>query len=115
MDTAFLFTKNKYNIEYHGCSIHKDFTPDYTTLELLPYILKNINKKQKLLNNDYIAVHIRRTDHIQLAKDNNKYTTDTDFTNFIDSYPNKYLYIATDNLQTYKYYKHKYSDKVLLN
>lgn len=63
---------------------YKDITPDYTDLKLLPHIIKKINDKIILLGNDYTAVHIRRTDHINLAKSNNAYTEDKDFFNFLD-------------------------------
>ena len=43
-------------------------------------------KYNRSINNNYISVHIRRTDHISLAKKNNKYTTDQDFITFLDCF-----------------------------
>lgn len=68
----FLRKNNGKKIFYQGNCGYPGFKPDYNKLELLPYFQKIINKKKDLLENNYIAVHIRRTDHIKLAKKNIK-------------------------------------------
>lgn len=102
--------KNK-KIDYKGCSVKKDFTPKYDKLKLKPYLEKIILDKLNILNKNYISVHIRRTDHIQLAKKNNSFTSDEEFYEFIDKC-NKNIYIATDNKTTYDNFKKKYLQRI---
>ena len=59
------------------------------------------------MDKNYISAHIRRTDHINLAKKHNCYTDDDEFINFLDK-SNKNIYIATDNETTYNKFKQKY-------
>lgn len=126
-----LFLQNnrkKYKIFYNGCGIHKDFEfyiiPE---LKLLPDMIKEVNRRIDKLENNYIAVHIRRTDHIIDAKQNNLYTSDEDFYEFIDNNINENineniqtnnllnLYIATDNKDTYDIFKNKYNNKIKID
>jgi len=62
----------------------------------------------KKLNNKYIAVHIRRTDHSKLAKKNNSFTNDKQFMTFINNNKGLYLYLATDNRKTQNIFYKKY-------
>lgn len=113
---------NNYKIFYNGFSIHPDF-PFYITpeLKLLPNMLSEIKKRLDILENNYIAVHIRRTDHINDAKQNNLFTSDDEFYNFIDNTINNTcnttlnLYVATDNKNTYNIFKNKYKTKVKID
>ena len=77
---------------------------------------KLITDRQDIIGKNYISVHIRRTDHINSAKINNRYTSDEDFINFIDKnldfYLDKNIYIATDNITTYNYFEEKYKNRV---
>ena len=101
-------------VDYKGCGIHINFKPKYDKLKLKPYLKKIVFDKLDILNKNYIAVHIRRTDHISLAKKNNCYTDDGEFINFIDkSY--KDIYIATDNEITYNKFKTKYTDRIIFD
>jgi len=68
-----------------------------------------------ILENNYISVHIRRTDHISLANLKNTYSNDNHFINFIDKFTDKNIYIATDNKNTYDLFKTKYSKLVKLD
>ena len=82
-------------------------------MKLKPYIEKIIFDKLKILNKNYISVHIRRTDHIGVAKSNNRYTNDDEFINFLDKSDNrKNIYIATDNEITYNKFKKKYPKRI---
>jgi len=54
-------------INYKGCS-RVGPTTDFTIIKPLPHIMEKINEKRKLLENNYIAIHVRRTDHIAAAK-----------------------------------------------
>ena len=104
---------NNYEINYIGYSRHKDYLPNYDKLKLKLEIKLIISERINLLNNNYIAVHIRRTDHIDYARKINKYTNDDVFINFINENLNdKNLYIATDNKETYDNFKNKYNNKV---
>ena len=99
-------------IHYTGCSTHPDFQPNYSSLTLLPHMKELIKNRMAILENNYISVHIRRTDHIELAKNANAYTNDIDFINFIDKFNHKNIYIATDNETTYAIFKHKYTSLI---
>jgi hypothetical protein len=107
-------TQNIYNIDYTGCVIDKNFEPEYDKLQILPFLLEKITKLQHTLNNDYISIHIRRTDHIFLAKKRNKFMQLNEFYKFIELFPNKSIYVATDNLETYKTIQNKFPKRVIL-
>lgn len=99
-------------IDYKGYFIINEYIPDYKELKLLPFIYEKIQNKINILDNNYIAVHIRRTDHIELAKKNYCYTSDEQFFNFINKNNNQNLYIATDNQETYNIFYNKYKNMV---
>ena len=106
---------NRNNIMYKGCSVHQQFQPNYTELKIKPYLQNIIQQKINVLNTHYISVHIRRTDHIALAKKNNRYTNDEAFVEFIEKAGmHKLIYIATDNKATYDAFKKKYADRIKL-
>ena len=109
---TFINYNDKYHVDYTGCEIHKDFPPNYSALQLKDSIASLIKKKKEILG-PYIAVHIRRTDHIASAKKNNCFTTDEDFFMYIDKMKeNKSIYIATDNIQTFTLFKTKYKNSI---
>ena len=99
-------------IHYKGCS-SRNANVNYDKLKLKPYLEKIVFDKVNILNNNYISVHIRRTDHIKDAK---KYTDDEmnrKFMDFLDkSENNKNIYIATDNEITYNQFKSKYQERI---
>lgn len=103
-------------ILYNGCAVHPDFkfyiVPE---LKLLPVIFDEVKNKIDILENNYIGLHIRRTDHIADAKTNNLYTTDEDFFNYIDNNSTKNLYIATDNKNTFNIFKIKYKNIIKID
>ena len=76
------------------------------SLKLL--IPKNISElKEKIKEwEEYSAIHIRRTDHIQLAKKNNKFVDLQYFENFIKN--KQKCFLATDCEKTQKYLIKKY-------
>ena len=77
-------------------------------LENLPFkpvdrILNNIIKIIKMLNNKYIAVHIRRTDlsnHLKHINKSHLETKDEEYIDFLNQYSNYDIFIATDNIDT---------------
>ena len=81
----------------------------YDKLKPKKEIQNQINQIRKKLNNDYIAVHIRRTDH---KAPKHRYTSDEDFINFIEKYKDKNLYIATDNCKTQKKFYNNYKNNI---
>jgi hypothetical protein len=97
--------------DYVGCYNKSGIKFNYKQLKPLPRISELVNDKIELLNKNYIAVHIRRTDHINNVKE--KMTQDVEFFSFIEKYHhNPNLYIATDNIDTYTEYKTKYNNLV---
>ena len=99
-------------INYKGCS-RIGPTTDFTIIKPLPHIMDKINENRKLLENNYIAIHVRRTDHIAAATKRGVFTTDEDFFKFIDENINdSCLYVATDNVDTYTMFQEKYKDKI---
>lgn len=102
-------------INYHSCYSHLDFISDFSLLKLKPELEAKVNDIITNLENNYIAVHIRRTDCIKLAKKKGLYTSDNEFIKFIENSNAKYVYIATDNLKTYKKFKQLFPNKVKLN
>jgi hypothetical protein len=104
-----------YKIDYGGGQQHKDFPPNYDKLELLDNVVSILNDKRKMLGS-YIAVHVRRTDHVKLAIEFNNFTQDEDFFKFIDErIKSRNLYIATDNEDTYNIFKDKYTNSIKLD
>lgn len=101
-------------IMYKGCQWHPQYNPYqqfiYKSLRLNKKLKQEIDNRIHKLENNYVAVHIRRTDHIQLAKQRNVYTCDDEFEYFINDYKN--VYIATDNVITYTKFSKKYKDRI---
>lgn len=111
------FKIDNYKIDYIGCEMHPLYKSShiniYEELILLP---KYINKVKHIINkldNNYIAVHIRRTDHIDLANKYSSVTLDEEFNEFIIlNNNNMNLYIATDNEVTQKLFYNKYKNRI---
>lgn len=77
-------------------------------------ILNNIKNISGIKKSKYIAIHVRRTDAIQGAKQNGVYTSDQDFFDFIDSHDSRYkIYLATDNTDTQVKFKERYSNRIV--
>ena len=72
----------------------------------------NKMQKNKKVQNKYYSIHIRRTDHIDLAKSRNKFTTDKEFHTFINKNKNKNFYIATDDPKTYNAFKNRHKKNI---
>ena len=112
------FKKNnndKHKINYYGYyPINNNI--NYSMLEPIPELKNIILNKMNILNNKYNAIHVRRTDHVDLAKKKNKYTSDEMFFEYIDNIKDKNcIYIATDNEKTYNEFKDKYKDNIKFN
>ena len=103
-NTVFLRDNSaNHKLDYGGCGPHSDYNPDhvdiYEDLKLLPEFKAEINTDVEKLGS-FAAVHIRRTDHSNMAKSNNAYTDDQQFISFIMSHGSLNLYVATDNRET---------------
>jgi hypothetical protein len=106
-------TNNDKKLKVNYCSCSRVGPVDFSIIKPLPHMIDKINEKRNLLNNDYIAIHARRTDHIAAAKKRGVFTTDEDFFKYIDENINdSCLYVATDNIDTYTMFQEKYKDKV---
>jgi hypothetical protein len=86
----------------------------YSLLKPIDSIKKEIDDIKNLLNNKYIACHIRRTDILK----NNWFTDfmvkDDEYINFINSYPDDYkIYIATDCKNTQQKFINLYGDRMV--
>ena len=101
-------------VYYHGHNSHPQYLHHIIPeLKPLPHIVDEINIKFVLLGGRYDAIHVRRTDHEIVAKSNGKFTEDEEFFHFIEASNRKYIYIATDNKETYDLFKSKYPNRIL--
>lgn len=106
------YQKYRNDIYYEGFNSSPLFAPNYIQLKLKPYMLDLLNKKLSKLN-DYVAVHVRRTDFHNISS-NGTYIYDESFMRFINNYiSSKHLHIATDNKETYNKFKKLYSNKIV--
>ena len=108
---------NHLNVDYKGNEWHKDYCPYdmyvYEDLKLNDGIQRKVNLVKEKLG-DYISVHIRRSDHSQLAKKHNKYTDDNVFIDFIKSNKDN-VYLATDCKKTQKKFKELFPERIFIN
>ena len=102
------------SIDYNGFSVHPNFNiPSmYTLLSPNTNILEQVKNNITSLENRYIAVHIRRTDHVTMAKSEKQFTSDDEFIQFLDTYPDYNIYLATDNRQTQDIFHNKYKHRI---
>jgi glycosyltransferase involved in cell wall biosynthesis len=91
-------------IELWGTKFIQDIEKEYYS-RLIPLFLisKTVNDYVSSLGN-YVAMHIRRTDHVEYAKSVNCYTTDEEFDSFVKAHLDKNIFLATDNCDTQKKY-----------
>jgi len=104
--------KNIKKVDYKGFSICPGLIPNYVNLIPNKKILQKIKNNVKLLEDNYDAIHVRRTDHVKLAKDFNSFTPDEEFIDFVNNSKSKYLYIATDNRKTQNNFLKRYKNKI---
>ena len=101
-------------IDYKGCYKHPVYDPDYSLLKPNIEIQSVVTDRLNKLGN-FCSVHIRRTDHIELAKRANKWTQDSLFIDFINYHHHLPIYISTDNPQTWQEFKNLYCDRVVFD
>lgn len=108
---------NKCNL-IPGSKFIKDIENQYySKLKPKPYIIDEVNRffrknsgkkaKDSKIYYNFCAIHIRRTDHTDLAKKNNLYTSYEEFINFIENCKkdNKLIFLATDDIEVQKKFK----------
>lgn len=104
-------------IDYSGFIWHPDFNPNkkfiYEDLTLKSNLRNRVTEKLKVLG-EFIAIQVRRTDSIELAIRDNRFTTDEEFCAFINNNPSYNLFITADNKNSFDYFKNLYTDKVKL-
>ena len=89
----------------------------YSGLDVLPHIKEKMTQETDRLGDNYIAIHVRRTD-IDAVYRKLKVPYDTSYDtycSFIENNPSKNLYIATDNEKTYKFFYDKYKNSRIVN
>jgi len=75
--------------------------------------METIESTKNRIGEDYIACHIRRTDIITIQKKYNVTPpTDEEFEDFIESYPDRKFYLATDSRQTQNKFIEKFGDRI---
>ncbi len=104
-------------VHYRGYEKHGRFPPDYADLKPLPHVQERIHQLLARMNGRFIAVHMRRTDHVALAQRHDQYTPDSDFHAFIDANlrEDEFLYLATDNAETQRTMIGRYGDRVVVH
>lgn len=88
----------------------------YNDLQLTDRMIKLVNDTKAQLPTEYIALHVRRTDHLTYAPERYRYTSDDEFFEFIDDHDeNLKIYLATDNSDTQNMFKKKYGDRIVVH
>ena len=98
-------------VDYQSSSSYPNYSVNLENLKLRPHLQKIVDNNIKLLDNNFIATHIRRTDHDPYIN-NKKHTTDLDFIKFINDNPKFNIYIATDNRATQDKFIKLYEDRI---
>jgi hypothetical protein len=101
-------------VDYRGGDVHPSYDGQtdciYAQLVLQPWLAQKLAHKRSQMGT-YIAAHIRRTDHVSLAKQVNMYTTDEEFRKFFDA-SKETIYLATDNAQTFATFQQTYGQRI---
>lgn len=120
---TFLRQNNGLKVNKKTCGAHSKFNPNdvdnkdlniFRYLEPLPKIKSKVIGLLKKYNKNYIATHIRRTDHKGVIdrRDNGIGTTNNVFRQFINLHKNKNLYIATDCKNTQNMFYNMYKNRI---
>ena len=111
------FTTDEKNVDFLGWKPYKSFLPSemfvYHDLKVLKVIEDKIENMRSEMNDDYVSVHVRRTDK---ADNNglNSLTSDKDFFRFIDGFQKeKKIFLATDNAKSQRIFRNRYGDRLV--
>ena len=103
-------TATKLNLFPHSQEIKNK---NHLIFKPLDGIMEKIEETKKRINGEYIACHIRRTDIITIQEKYNKDPpTDEMFMDFIEKYPDKKIYLATDERDTQKKFAEVFGDRI---
>jgi hypothetical protein len=103
-------TATKLNLFPHS---HKIKNKNHLIFKPVDDIMEEIESEQKGIGEDYISCHIRRTDIITIQKKYNKEPpSDEMFIDFIERYPDKKIYLATDERDTQKKFIDIFGDRI---
>tara|TARA_B110000881_G_scaffold63760_1_gene55204 strand:- start:461 stop:1927 length:1467 start_codon:yes stop_codon:yes gene_type:complete len=95
-------------------SFRKEIMESYSKIEPTMKIKNRITTL--ISDRPYIAIHVRRTDHVSLAKSKNKFTSNEEFFDFIDKQKKSLrIYLATDNKNTQTIFKKRYRKRLFWN
>lgn len=95
---------------YHNCGTCVGYRPDYTWLKLNAYTQAIVDDCARSLR-PYVAMHVRRTDHVRLAQSRGRYTTDEMFFNYVAAHAPLVVFVATDNCDTQNMLLDKYGQE----
>ena len=105
------------NIDISSSSIVKNQINKNFLIDLPFYlnheIVKKIKKMLYILENNYISIHIRKTDlEYYMIKNRNKRILYDDFIKFIKENKGKKVYLATDNIETQNKFKQMFKRRL---
>jgi hypothetical protein len=102
----------RHNILY-SLQEHKDIYKKLKLKKNLNDIVNNFIKVNNLENG--ISLHIRRTDHIELATMNKKFSEDEEFHDFINKFPKDTpIFLATDNKESQEKFMDRYKGRIFI-
>ena len=109
------FEQILYQHNYLDVNIYQEQKRMYTKLHPLPHIQEKVSAFCETNSiPTSIGIHIRRTDHENLARTNQAFSTDDLFINFIQNNPDSGgVFIATDNRETQNVFVSLYGARVL--
>jgi len=107
-----VFTENPSgDVYYKGC--YPLGNPEYSNLKLKSDMREKVKVRIEMIGGSYISAHIRRTDHVELAKSKGVFTDDDVFIEFFGKSEDK-IFIATDNPETQSKFKGIYKDRLFV-
>jgi hypothetical protein len=96
-------------------------TSMWLPLKPLPALRARIADKLRALAPSFVAVHVRRTDHMkeagqmELARKSNALTSDESFVDFLERHaaPGEHIYVATDNALSQRALMERFGDRII--
>jgi hypothetical protein len=118
-DVTMLKKNSGCEVNYSGIYVHPEHNLsniDLKDLQLLPHIKEKVHQICSKIK-PYIAIHVRRTDHVKYINKikGDQPTSDQHFFDFIDLHPQYNVYLATDNSSTQKMFAKRYPGRIFWN
>lgn len=95
--------------DYRGC--YQCCPPDYADLRPNEAVRKFIRDNLRELGDDFVAVHVRRTDHSRHAIKRECFTPDEEFHEFVEGTQGP-LFLATDEQEVQHEFRLRYGDRL---